>query len=289
MDVNQLTKITIAWELFEQKVPKSHIADRLTIHRETAHLWIAGIQAHPQGLMGFLEQYRNAKKGERPKRQVDPILKRRIWNIREREMDCCGQKIQYFLQKEYQRQVSVPKIYEILSEKYVIKSKWKKNQMSGHTPAASAPQEVVQMDSVDFGEVFAFTGVDIFSREADVFLAPALTARFGYSFLKQAMCRRFHGFVRTIQTDGGSEFKEEFKQHVLEYTNRHRVAHPYKKNEQAYIESFNRTLRKECLGWIKYKPSEIPELTEYVENFLNRYHYHRPHMGLGMKPPLERG
>jgi len=37
-------------------------------------------------------------------------------------------KDQYFLEKEYGISVSVPKIYEILAEKYVIKSKWKKNQ-----------------------------------------------------------------------------------------------------------------------------------------------------------------
>ncbi len=289
MDVNQLTKITIAWELFEQHVPKSHIAGQLRVHRETVHLWIGCIQADPRGLLGFLDRYTKAKKGERIKRQVDPILKRRIWMIREREKDCCGQKIQYFLEKEYGVKPAVSKIYEILGEKYKLRSRWKKNQLSGLVPQASKPREVIQMDTVDFGEVFAFTGVDIFSREADVFLAPQLTAHFGYEFLKQAMERRFHSFAETIQTDGGSEFKEEFKQHVLEYTRRHRVAHPYKKNEQSYIESFNRTLRKECLGWIKYKPNEIPELTTYVENFLLRYHYHRPHIGLGMKPPLERG
>lgn len=143
------------------------------------------------------------------------------------------------------------------------------------------------MDTVDFGEVFALTGVDIFSREADVFLAPKLTAFFGYQFLRKSMKKRFNNFAELIQTDGGYEFKEQFKQHVLEYARRHRVAYPYKKNEQS-IESFNRTLRKECLGWIKYKPNEIPELTTYVENFLNRYHYHRPHIGLGMRPPLEK-
>lgn len=87
---------------------------------------------------------------------------------------------------------------------------------------------------------------------------------------------------------GGSEFEEDFKNHVFEYTNHHRVARPYKKNEQAYIESFNRTVRKECLGWIKYDPREIPEMKRYVEIFLDRYHYHRPHIGRGMKPLLKR-
>lgn len=286
MDVKQLTRIVIAWELFEQGLPKSHIANQLGVHRETVGLWIAGIAG--QGLKQFLDSYEHAKKGERKGRQVDPLLKRWIWKIREEEKECCGQKIQYFLNKDYGVKPAVSKIYEILAEKYVIRSKWKKNMMSGPVPVAQKAREVIQMDTIDFGEVFAFTAVDIFSREADVFLAPELTADYGYEFLRNCMHRRFSNFSDLIQTDGGPEFKEKFKQHVLEYAQRHRIAHPYKKNEQSYIESFNRTVRKECLGWLKYKTKEIPELNAYIAEFLDRYRYHRPHIGLGMKPPLER-
>lgn len=288
MDMNQLTKITLAWELFGTGIPKSHIAEQLEVNRETVHLWICGIQINPEGLMGFLEEYSNAKRGERVRRQIDPMIKEWVWKIRKREKDCCGLKIQYFLEQEHNVKPAISKIYEILEEKYTIKRKWKKNVVRGDVPQAHKPREVVQMDTVDFGGVFAFTGVDIFSREADVYLAPRLSAAQGYMFLKQAMDRRFNSFVDTIQTDGGSEFEEDFKDHILEYTNYHRIARPYKKNEQSYIESFNRTVRKECLGWIKYKPSEIPEMRGYIEEFLDRYHYHRPHIGRGMKPPLER-
>ncbi len=287
MDVKQQTKIILAWELFSEGIPKSHIASQLGVHRETIGLWITGIAK--TGLQEFLDTYMDAKKGERKARQVDPVLKRWIWKIREEEKDCCGQKIQYFLEKDYGiKPPALSKIYEILAEKYEIKSKWKKNMMSGPVPTASKPREVIQMDSIDFGEVFAFTAVDICSREADVFLAPELTASYGYEFLKTCMQRRFNNFSELIQTDGGSEFKEQFKQHVLDFTQRHRISHPYKKNEQSYIESFNRTVRKECLGWNKYKAQEIPEMNGYVTEFLDRYHYHRPHIGLGMKPPLER-
>lgn len=288
MEMKQITKILLAWELYEQEVKKTHIAKQLSVHRETVGQWIKGILQHKEGLTGFLESYENAKKGERIGRQTDAILKRRIWEIREREKQCCGQKIEYFLKREYGTSPAVSKIYEILGEKYKLRSKWKKNQERGDAPNALRPREVVQMDSIDFGEVFAFTGIDIYSREADVYLAPRLTADNGYTFLKYCMKRRFDNFVEIIQTDGGSEFEDVFQDHVLEYTNKHRIARPYKKNEQSYIESFNRTVRKECLGWSKYKSNEIPELNRYVNTFLDRYHYHRPHIGLGMKPPLRR-
>lgn len=286
MDMQNITKITLAWELYESGVPKLHIANRLGVNRDTIRLWVQGIQT--LGLIEFLDDYTNAKKGERVKRQVDPILKRWIWEIREREMDCCGQKIQYFLDKEHGVKPALSKIYEILAEKYVIKSKWKKNQKRGPVPEAFSAREVIQMDSIDFGQVFAFTGIDIYSKEADVLLRPSLTARDGVIFLDTCMTRRFNGHSNLIQADGGSEFKDEFKRKVYQYTDRFRIASPYKKNEQAYIESFNRTVRKECLGWGKYRADQIPRLTPVVNQFLERYHYHRPHISLGMKPPLER-
>lgn len=276
--------IVLCWELYGQGMNKSQIARQLGKHRETIGIWITSIETY--GLLNFLEKYERAKKGERKKRQVDPIVKRWVWDIREREYECCGQKIQYFLNLEHGIHLSVPKIYEILAEKYVIRSKWKKNKSRGDILKAEKPRQVIQMDTVDFGELYAFTAIDTFTKEADVLMAPNLTASFGYQFLKQSMHRRFGGYVHLLQTDGGPEFKAEFKRNAHLFCDRYRVSRPYRKNEQSYIESFNRTLRKECLGWCKYNLNELSICTELVESFLLRYHYHRPHMSLMMRPPL---
>ncbi len=284
--MQQITKVSLAWELFEQGMPKTHIAKQLGIHRETVHLWICGILNNPQGLMGFLDYYLVAKKGDRPKRQVNAILKRWVWQIREREMDCCGDKIQYFLKKEHAVSISIPKIYEILKEKYVLRKRRGNNIKRGPVPKAVKPREVIQMDTIDFGELFAFTAVDIFSREADVVLRPSLTSNDGVIFLDTCMRRRFNGHSDLIQADGGPEFKDKFAEKVYTYTDRFRISRPYKKNEQSFIESFNKTVRKECLGWNKYRKSELLEAKSLIEAFLQRYHYHRPHISLGMKPPL---
>ena len=282
------TLITLAWELHTQGLTKSCIAARLGKDRGTIRLWLEAVTE--QGLLPFLEQHQKAKKQPRPARQVRLSTKQFIWAIREREHGCCGQKIAYFLEKEHQITLSVPKIYEVLAEKYVLRSKWTKNQKRGQVPEAEAPRQVVQMDTVHFGQVFAFTAVDIFSREADVLLRPSLLAVDGEAFLRLTMPRRFGGFVQTIQTDGGSEFEAEFVQSVPYFCRQHRIARPYKKNEQSFIESFNRTVRSECLGWAKYRVEEMPELTQEVEAFLERYHYHRPHLAFEpMRPPLNRG
>ena len=284
MEVNQLTKITIAWELYGSGAPKSHIASQLDITRETVHIWINRIREI--GLLQFLENYTNCKKGGRAKRKTDGLLKSRIYRLREENRDCCGQKIKDFLSDDYGIKLSVTTIYKILGEKYKLRSKWKHNQKRGPVPEAFSPREVVQMDTVDFGEVFAFTGVDIFTKEVSVKLYPSLTAKDGLDFLDYSFINKYQ-HVELLQTDGGSEFKAEFRSNVFHYADRFRVARPYKKNEQAYIESFNRSLRKECLGWSKYRPKDLPSLEKELTEYLVYYHTKRPHMSLNMKTPNE--
>ena len=285
MDMQTLTQMTLASELAEQGLSHTKIAAHLGRHRETIGLWLKGVTRY--GLSGLLARHTQAKKGPRRARQVPATIKRLIWELRIREHDCCGQKIAYFLEREYQVRLSGPKIYEILAEKYVIRSKWRKNQKRGAVPKAACARAVIPMDTVAFGHLFAFTGIDMYTKEAEVVLRPTLTSDDGAAFLQTAMSRRFTGHVAVLQTDGGPEFKGAFAQQARAYCDRHRIARPYKKTEQAYIESFNRTLRKECLGWGTYRAGDLSRVIPEVEIFLARYHYHRPHLGFSpMRPPL---
>ncbi len=202
------TRIIVAAELATQGLSVSAIARQLDRHRETVGLWLKAVRI--KGLAAFLERYAQAKKGPRRGRQVSRTVKRLVWAIRAREYDCCGQKIQYFLAREQNIDLSVPKIYEILAERYILRSRDRTNQLRGIVPTATVPRAVVQMDTVDFGEVFAFTGVDIYTKEADVVLRPGLTSEDGAAFLHTVMIRRFTGSVQIVQTDGGPEFKGAF-------------------------------------------------------------------------------
>ena len=130
---------------------------------------------------------------------------------------------------------SIPKIYEILAEKYIIRSKWQKNRQRGQAPKATEPQQAIQMDTIDFRKIFAFTAIDIFSKKVNILLAPALTAEFGCKFLFRNMQRRFNGHVDILQTDGGSEFKVELKSKTTSFCNHYHIVRPYRKNEQSYI------------------------------------------------------
>lgn len=280
-----MTKIILAYELLEAGTSQAAVAERLGLSRRTVIRWSQAIEAH-EGLDRFLEYYQQAKSGPRRKRKRDQVLKQRIWVLREKYRQCCGQKLQYFLQQEYGIQVGVTTIYKVLAEKYQLRARGHRNQVRGAVPVAQAARQVVQMDTVALGEVFAFTAVDIFSKESAVLLRPALEATDGQAFLHACMPIRFDGFAETIQTDGGSEFKGAFLQDAPQYCAQHRIARPYKKNEQSFIESFNRSLRKECLGWAKYRAAQIPQLSREVDEWLQYYHYERPHLSLGMRPPL---
>lgn len=284
MDMDSLTKISLVWDLSTQGVPKLRIAQELGVSRATVYRWIGGVQEYGT-LAFFLDAYQIAKKGARAKRKVNPLVKRWVWTLREEHRQCCGQKIQYHLEQEHHVRLGVKTIYQILGEKYQLRTRWKKNKVRGPVPHATRPQEVVQMDSVDFGDLFAFTGIDIYSKEVDVVLRPSLTSHDGVIFLETAMRRRFHGHVSLLQTDGGPEFEDEFTDNVHRFADRHRVARPYKKNEQAYIESFNRSLRKECLGWGTYSPTDIPMLEQELSDYLVYYHHTRPHLSLNMQTP----
>lgn len=278
-----VTIIELAWELHKSQVPTKEIARRLGKHRATIYRWLQGIRLY--GIREFLRRYLRAKQGRRQKRQTNPILKARVYAIREKYHHCCGEKIRYWLNHDYDIIMSISTIYRILGQKYQLRSKWKKNQVRGPVPKAQKPREVIQHDTVDFGELYAYTCVDIYTREAQVVMRQGLEAADGARALEQQM--NYFRFADMLQRDGGHEFKAEWNQAALNYCHRIRTARPYKKNEQSYIESFNRTLRKECLGWWKYKQTDLSLVQKRVDEFINFYNTQRPHLSLNLQSPKE--
>ncbi|MBP8591331.1 helix-turn-helix domain-containing protein [Candidatus Shapirobacteria bacterium] len=151
------------------------------------------------------------KKEKEPKK-IDAQIKNWIWKLREEEKDCRAQKIRKFLIDRYGVSLSPTTIYKVLSKRYKLRSKWKKNKIRGSAPCQSS-REVIQMDSVDFGGIFAFTGIDIYTKEAEAKLFPSLRALDGLDFLEYSFKNR--KYTDLLQTDGGPEFKAESKQNVF--------------------------------------------------------------------------
>lgn len=279
--MTNITLIEHAWELHKVGVSPDEIASKVGKDRATIFRWFAGIRLY--GIRRYLEKYKKAKKGHRQKRKTDPITKDRIYGIREEFQQCCGEKIHFWMMKRYGKSPAITTIYRILGEKYILRSKWKRNQKRGPVPVATKPREVVQADTVDFGDIYAYTSIDICTREAAVVLKLALDMEAGKEAVKEQM--QYFVFTNLLQKDGGSEFMTEWEKEARKYANIIRTSRPYRKNEQAYIESFNRTLRKECLGWLQYKKKDLPYLQEKLKAFLEFYNNERPHLSLGMKAP----
>ena len=62
---------------------------------------------------------------------------------------------------------------------------------------------------------------------------------------------------------------------------------PTGRTSKPYIESFNRNLRKECLGWGKYSLKEITLLKQEADEYLEYYHAKRVHLAREVKIPKE--
>lgn len=277
-----VTAIKICWKLMQNGISPEKIPAQVEHHRATVYRWIEGIQLY--GINEFVRRYRDAKKGHRHTK-TNPVTKAWIFSIRESKRQCCGEKIQYFLKKEYDHVVSVSTIYRVLSEKYELRSKWKKNVKRGGVLRGTRPREVIQTDTVDFGSVFAFTSIDTLTKEPCVVLKPALDSTMGAEALQEQL--NYFGKIEGIQRDGGPEFKAHWDTLARQHIPLIRTAKPYKKNEQAFIERFNGILRKECLGYGPYRPEQIPFLQRKLDEFMQYYLYERPHLSLNMQTPNE--
>lgn len=274
-----IAEIEVAWHLWQENIKPHVIARRVNKDRATIYRWIKRFKTI--GLRRTLRAYEHAKKGRRRKR-IPIETKLHIFLTREKYNNCCGEKIRYYMQKDYKERVSVATIYRVLRTRYKMSSKYKQRKY-GEAPKGSYERDVIQVDTVDFGQVYAYTYIDTYTRQAYVDLETGLESEDGYASL--TMATRHFKKVRLLQNDGGGEFEKEFKKNVKMFAKEHRVSRAYKKNEQSFIESFNRTLRKECLGWRKYKIGELPRMREKVKKYLNFYNNERPHLGLGMKIP----
>lgn len=277
-----VTAAKICWQLAESGISLELIPEKVGKHRATVYRWIKSIRSC--GINEFVRRYRSAKTGHRHTK-TNHLVKAHVLAIRESKRKCCGEKIQYFLKKEYGEEVSVSTIYRILGEKYQLRSKWKKNMKRGGVLRGTKPREVIQTDTVDFGSVFAFTSIDTYTKEPCVVLKSELNSTAGAEALWEQLA--FFGPIQSIQRDGGPEFKGEWERFARQRIETIRTAKPYKKNEQAFIERFNGILRKECLGYGPYKPEQIPDLQKQLDAFMKYYLYERPHLSLNMQTPNE--
>ena len=62
-------------------------------------------------------------------------------------------------------------------------------------------------------------------------------------------------------------------------------ARPHRPNDNAHIERFNRTLRKECIGNYMSSHRTLDYVQNKLDKFLDYYNYNRIHLSLNCKTP----
>lgn len=281
MNKRTLSIYETAWSMYQTGSSIHQITQVVGRHRATVYRWFKKIKQI--GIREFVRRKLTAKH-RRPAGRTPEHVIQKIVDIRS-EFGWCGAKIRKELKENHGVLVGLSTIYRWLHMRFT-KAMVGIAKYHKHTAiiTASKPREVVEHDTVDLGELYAYTAIDIFTKEPSVYIGINLEMETG----AQAFTYHhdFFGPVLCHQSDNGSEFQTDFKEAVEATRATHRYSRPYKKNEQAHIENFNKALRSECFGKAHYKLSELEEARLKAKLFSAHYINRRWHMGLpGMMNP----
>lgn len=269
-----LTQHEVAWNMHQAGSTIQQMSEVVAKHRATIYRWLKRIKQ--LGIREFLRRQLVAKH-RRPKSRTPETTIQKIVDIRN-ERGWCGQKIRKELQENYGIVLGLSTVYRWLHKRFtravVGIQRYRKHKA---IVTANAPREVVEHDTVDLGELYAYTAIDIFSKEPSVYIGVNLEMVTGAEAF--ADHHTFYGYTRLHQSDNGSEFQTAFRE-AVEAVSEHRYSRPYKKNEQSHIENFNKALRSECFGHIHYRLEELEELRLQAKLFTQHYIHSRWHMGL---------
>lgn len=158
-------------------------------------------------------------------------------------------------------------------------------------PLPTAPGELIQIDTVhyvnpiDRSRLYIYTVIDLYTRMAYAKISPKLSEKGAVETIFEA--QEFMSFpFKMVQSDNGAEFQKHFQGRLNSKgikTRHSRVRHP---NNNAHIERFNRTLRKECIG--PYNPNkDIGFMEHKLSRFINYCNFGRIHLGINLQTPYE--
>ncbi len=169
----------------------------------------------------------------------------------------------------------------------------RRRKMVVHREARCRPTRPNEAWSLDFvhdqlsngQKLRALTVVDIFSRES---LAIEVGQRLRGEHVVEVLNRlvRQRGAPRYLFADNGAEFTGHLVD-LWAYHHGTRIdfSRPGKPTDNAFIETFNGSLRDECLNvhWF----ATIAEAKALIEAWRRHYNESRPHMALGNQTPRE--
>ena len=211
-----------------------------------------------------------------------------ILRIRQHRYEC-AEIIHYKLAKEGIN-ISLSSIKRVIKRNELWRKK-RRYRWNEKRPLPTAPGELIQTDTVHYvnplnhSKMYIYTVIDLYTRMAYAKISPNLSEKGAAETIFEA--QKFMSFpFKMVQSDNGAEFQNHFQGRLNSKgikTRHSRVRHP---NDDAHIERFNRTLRKECIG--QYNPNkEIGFIGRKLNRFIRYYNYDRIHLGIGLKTPYE--
>ena len=204
-------------------------------------------------------------------RKIRVLLNREGWNV--------GKKLVYRLYSE-----------EGLGLRRRPKSKRIVSAHGRQKPRAHGPNEIWSLDFVadqltDGRRFRALTVVDVYTREClAIAVGQSLKGHDVVRVLQQIANER--GRPQVLFCDNGSEFTSQVLD-LWAYHNQVKIdfSRPGKPTDNAYVESFNGTLRAECLDahWFR----DLADAAQEIEAWRTEYNASRPHRALGERTPNE--
>lgn len=155
-------------------------------------------------------------------------------------------------------------------------------------PRVAGPGSFLQLDTIHFvnwrtkERYFVYTLIDLKTRWTYASYSPRISPLESAEFV--AAAQRAAPFVfELIQTDNGQEFSKRFEAELSKQGITQRRIRLGKKNDNAHIERFNRTLQDECLGrW-----PAVQSISEELKKYLEFYNNTRLHSGIQYRTPAE--
>lgn len=259
-------------------------ARHIGVHRSTVWRWLQ--------LPGVTDQRfklatRSCRPHSHPKRITQPVIDR-ILSLRE-ELRRCAEIIWRVLASEGVR-VSLASVGRVLA-RAGLTSSWygqqgKQRRRRVARPHIEQPGDLVQLDTIHFVDwhtkqrSFVYTLIDLKSRWAYAAYSPRISPELSGYFVRVAQRAASFKF-KLVQTDNGQEFNPGFSRGLERAGIVHRQIRLGRKNDNAHIERFNRTIQDECLGrWPN--PSDIPKK---LEDYIVFYNDQRLHLSLQGQTP----
>ena len=219
-------------------------------------------------------------------RELSQEVVGRILKLRS-ERNQCAEILHWRLEKEGVR-VSLSSVKRVLRRCGLSRfSQWKKWHTYPERPEPASPGMLVEIDTVHMGphdrRLYVYTLLDVCSRWAWALPCVGICTRKSLWFVEEAQLAATFPF-QTIQSDHGSEFSKWFTLRAGERGMSHRHSRVRRPTDNGHLERFNRTLQQECLRRI---PWSLRSWQKEIPEYLRYYNTERPHMGLGMKTPIE--